>query len=166
MNRSLSRLSTVCRLLNAEGVRYVIVGGFAAALHGLARATQDVDVLIEPTVENADRAIRALSQLPFGVAHDLVAEDLPFPPDAAARADVEEHERIVAENAHLVDEKGSHQGGVVDGEWLHFGISLLPNRTCSNGNIRPLLWLGRSLRGRQKQTANIGEELEVLRCLW
>ena len=80
MNRSLSRLSTVCRLLNAEGVRYVIVGGFAAALHGLARATQDVDVLIEPTVENADRAIRALSQLPFGVAHDLVAEDVAAKP--------------------------------------------------------------------------------------
>ena len=76
MNRMLSRLSTVCKLLNAEDVQYVIVGGFAAALHGLVRATQDVDVLIEPTVENAARALRALSQLPFGVAHELVAEDV------------------------------------------------------------------------------------------
>ena len=29
-----SRLVTVCRLLNEAGVRYVIVGGFALALHG------------------------------------------------------------------------------------------------------------------------------------
>jgi hypothetical protein len=34
-----SRLLTVCRLLNAAGVRYVIVGGFALALHGAIRAS-------------------------------------------------------------------------------------------------------------------------------
>ena len=66
-----SRLLTVCRLLNAAGVRYVVVGGFALALHGAVRATKDVDVLIEPTLDNARRALEALGQLTFGIARDL-----------------------------------------------------------------------------------------------
>lgn len=48
---------TVCRRLHEAGVRYVIVGEFALALHGAVRATKDVDVLIEPTVDNARRAL-------------------------------------------------------------------------------------------------------------
>jgi hypothetical protein len=66
-----SRLLTVCRLLNAAGVRYVVVGGFALALHGAVRATKDVDILIEPTLDNARRALEALAQLAFGVAREL-----------------------------------------------------------------------------------------------
>lgn len=65
------RLLTVCRLLNAAGVRYVVVGGFALALHGAIRATKDVDVLIEPTLENARRALEALAGLSYGVAREL-----------------------------------------------------------------------------------------------
>jgi hypothetical protein len=66
-----SRLVTVCRLLNEAGVRYVIVGGFALALHGAVRATKDVDVLIEPTLKNARRALKALRRLPHGIAPEL-----------------------------------------------------------------------------------------------
>lgn len=66
-----SRLVTVCRLLNAAGVRYVVIGGFALALHGAVRATKDIDILIEPTVENARRALEALQQLTFGIAREL-----------------------------------------------------------------------------------------------
>jgi hypothetical protein len=66
-----SRLLTVCRLLNGAGVRYVVVGGFALALHGAIRATKDVDVLIEPTLDNARRTLEALSGLTFGIAREL-----------------------------------------------------------------------------------------------
>jgi hypothetical protein len=66
-----SRLLTVCRLLNAAKVRYVVIGGFAMALHGAVRATKDVDVLIEATLENARRALEALGGLRFGIAREL-----------------------------------------------------------------------------------------------
>ena len=66
-----NRLTSVCRLLNTAGVRYVIVGGFALAFHGVIRATKDVDILIEPTLENVRRALEALEQLPYRVAGDL-----------------------------------------------------------------------------------------------
>jgi predicted transcriptional regulator len=66
-----TRVALVCRLLNRERVQYVLIGGAAAALHGVIRPTKDVDVLLEPTVENAQRAFRALQGLAFGVARDL-----------------------------------------------------------------------------------------------
>lgn len=71
-----SRLVTVCRLLNDAGVRYVIVGGFALALHGAVRATKDVDVLIDPTLDNARRALEALRGLTHGIARELDPADV------------------------------------------------------------------------------------------
>ena len=71
MTAPTSRLATVCRLLNAAGVKYVVVGGFAVALHGVVRATKDIDVLIEPTLENAQRALQALGGLTWGVSRQL-----------------------------------------------------------------------------------------------
>ena len=73
---AVSRLLTVCRLLNAAEVRYVIVGGFALALHGAVRATKDIDVLIEPTLDNARRALDALAGLTWGVARELDPADV------------------------------------------------------------------------------------------
>jgi uncharacterized nucleotidyltransferase DUF6036 len=75
-----SRLVRVCRLLNEAGVHYVIVGGFALALHGAVRATKDIDVLIESTLDNTRRALRALAALTFGVARELRAEDVVVKP--------------------------------------------------------------------------------------
>ena len=73
MTPSRSRLATVCALLNAGGAKYVVVGGFAVALHGVVRATKDVDVLIEPSLENARRVLKALEKLTWGVARELDA---------------------------------------------------------------------------------------------
>jgi predicted nucleotidyltransferase len=71
-----SRLATVCGLLNAAGVKYVVVGGFAVALHGVVRATKDIDVLIEPTLDNAARALKALEGLTYGIARELDPSDV------------------------------------------------------------------------------------------
>ena len=66
-----SRLARVCGLLNDEDARYLVVGATAMQLWGTSRSTRDVDILIEPTLENAERVIRALGNLPFGVATDV-----------------------------------------------------------------------------------------------
>lgn len=70
------RLATVCRLLNEAGARYVVVGAFAAALHGVVRATKDVDILIEPTVENARKVLEAFEGLRWGVSRDFDAAEV------------------------------------------------------------------------------------------
>ena len=55
-------------LLNSNGVEYLVVGAFAVAFHGFPRYTADLDILIRPTEENADRVMRALAQFGFGKA--------------------------------------------------------------------------------------------------
>jgi len=75
-----SRLATVCGLLNAAGVKYVVVGGYALAFHGVVRATKDVDILIEPTLENAARALKALEGLTWGISRELDPADVAAKP--------------------------------------------------------------------------------------
>lgn len=58
--------------LNAERVRYLIVGAYAVAFHGHPRATKDIDVLIERSKSNAPRVIRALTRF-YGVAIEGVS---------------------------------------------------------------------------------------------
>ena len=51
------------RALNASGTRYVVVGGVATVLHGHARLTADVDLILDLERKAAARAMRALSVL-------------------------------------------------------------------------------------------------------
>jgi hypothetical protein len=50
----------VVRALAREGVDYVLVGAVALGLHGLVRATEDVDLFIRPDADNVERLKRAL----------------------------------------------------------------------------------------------------------
>ncbi|MBN2115712.1 MAG: hypothetical protein JW730_04035 [Anaerolineales bacterium] len=52
--------------LNDNHVRYLVVGGYAVALHGYPRYTKDMDVWVEMTRENAARIVKALDQFGFG----------------------------------------------------------------------------------------------------
>ena len=56
------------RLLKKNKVRYVLVGGFAVIYYGYIRTTQDIDILVLPTAENAERMLAALKQFGFGSA--------------------------------------------------------------------------------------------------
>ncbi|MCP3961224.1 MAG: hypothetical protein GY719_25540 [bacterium] len=55
-------------------VRALIVGAHAVAFHAKPRYTKDVDVLVEPSVENAERLLEALNDFGFG-SLDLSVED-------------------------------------------------------------------------------------------
>ena len=53
----------ICRIMNEEGVRYVVLGGFAAIVHGSALPTEDIDLLPSRDDENLERLARALTRL-------------------------------------------------------------------------------------------------------
>ncbi len=76
MTPPISRVAQVCRLLNDEEARYLVVGATAMQLWGTTRATRDIDILIEPSIENAERVLRALSHLPFGIAAEYTPQDI------------------------------------------------------------------------------------------
>ena len=52
--------------LNDNGVRYLVVGGYAVALHGYPRYTKDIDIWVEMSPENASNILKALGQFGFG----------------------------------------------------------------------------------------------------
>lgn len=61
-------------LLNANQVRYLVVGGYAVALHGHPRYTKDLDVWVERSRENAQALLQALAE--FGMQSlGLTADD-------------------------------------------------------------------------------------------
>jgi hypothetical protein len=64
--------------LNAQSVKALIVGGYAVAFHAKPRFTKDIDLLVEPNPDNAQRLLRALSDFGFG-AVDLAVDDFTTP---------------------------------------------------------------------------------------
>jgi hypothetical protein len=68
--------------LIAHQTDFVIVGGYAVAAHGFARATKDIDICPDPTTANLDRLAAALSELeamPIGL--DEFAGEFDLRPD-------------------------------------------------------------------------------------
>lgn len=73
----------------AHEVRYLIIGGYAVGFHGHVRYTKDLDVWVEPTVDNAELVLAALEEFGFRslglTTSDLTSPDtviqLGYPPN-------------------------------------------------------------------------------------
>lgn len=68
------------RLLDRHGVRYVVVGGLAATVHGATRVTFDIDLVPEWTPSNLDRLAAALLEA-GALLRTPGAEPIAFPID-------------------------------------------------------------------------------------
>lgn len=53
-------------LFNARGVEFLIVGAYALAFYGSPRTTGDIDLLVNPTPDNAPKILAALEDFGFG----------------------------------------------------------------------------------------------------
>jgi hypothetical protein len=67
-------LKTLVGYLQDAGAEYALVGGYAIAAHGFNRFSEDIDILVNPSVENSRRWILALSRLPDGATQELCAD--------------------------------------------------------------------------------------------
>jgi hypothetical protein len=72
----LNRLKGVFASFDSHDVRYLVMGGVAAILHGVPRATFDLDILIDPSPQNAGRLLEALLESGLGTASLTTPEDL------------------------------------------------------------------------------------------
>lgn len=77
------------QLLNVHKVEYLVVGGYAVAIHGFPRTTGDIDFWVKPSKENAERVVKSLIEFGFGsldisiddfIKNDSVVQ-LGFPPN-------------------------------------------------------------------------------------
>ena len=53
--------------LNARGVEYLVVGGYAVGYHGFVRATGDLDVFVRASAQNAEKLVGAFKDFGFNV---------------------------------------------------------------------------------------------------
>jgi hypothetical protein len=72
----LNRLQDVFRFFQQNNVKYVVIGGIASVLHGVPRATFDLDILIEATAENVQRLLTAMENAGFGTATMTTPKDV------------------------------------------------------------------------------------------
>ena len=72
----LNQLRGVYSSLHKHKVKYVTIGGIAAVLHGVPRATFDLDILIEATPDNAQKLLDALLDAGLGTATLTTAAQL------------------------------------------------------------------------------------------
>ncbi|NCC50823.1 MAG: hypothetical protein EOM20_06350 [Spartobacteria bacterium] len=72
----LNRLQDVFKSFQKHEVKYVVIGGIASILHGVPRATFDLDILIEATPENVSRLLNALLDAGLGTAALTNVENL------------------------------------------------------------------------------------------
>ena len=55
------------RLLNANRIRYLVIGGYAVAYHGYVRYTGDLDIFVELSTSNAQKLAVAFRQFGFNL---------------------------------------------------------------------------------------------------
>jgi len=53
------------RLLDAKGVKFLIVGGYAVGFHGYPRYTGDIDIFVAISPENAEKIVEVFKEFGF-----------------------------------------------------------------------------------------------------
>lgn len=69
-------LKAICKHLNDEGAKYMLIGGFAMAYHGMPRMTEDIDLLVDPSTENIEKIKKALLFLKDKASSEIKSDDV------------------------------------------------------------------------------------------
>jgi len=69
-------LVKLCAALNSQDAKYIVIGGMAMNQHGMLRATEDIDLLVERSRENQQKVRTALEVLPDKAVREMAESDL------------------------------------------------------------------------------------------
>ena len=86
-------LSEIATTFAHEGVRWLVVGGYAVIAHGYVRLTNDLDIVLDLDDDNCRRSLEALRQL--GFTSRLPVDLLDFADPAKRRAWHDEKDMVV-----------------------------------------------------------------------
>src|SRR5262245_13459104 len=132
------------RSLNDHGVEYVVIGAAAFPVHGYARATLDIDILIRPDSDNAGKTFAALRDFGYDVS-DVSAEDF-------LRYKVLIRQYVVEADFHP-----NAAGVTFDDVWRRRVVSTYGATNVAYASLEDLIAM--------KQAANRPKDREDLRCL-
>lgn len=108
---SVEDLIDLCRRLNQEGTRYIVIGGMAVIQAGFVRATEDIDLLVDTAPDNIACVRRALMALPDQAIREMAGalerwETLPAQRDELLKQLAAEGDTTAAaEQATLAEER-------------------------------------------------------------
>src|SRR3989338_3676614 len=68
------KIENLIKFLNENRVHYAIIGAQACAAHGFVRATEDIDILVDPEEENILRVKSALEMFGYDTADASVQD--------------------------------------------------------------------------------------------
>lgn len=128
-------------LLLANNVDFVVVGAHALAFHGHPRDTQDIDLFVRRSQENAGRILDVIKQFGFG-SLDLVEEDFTNP-DQVIQLGMPPNRIDILTNLSGVDFedvwRARVEGSLGDLDVAFISVSdLVANKKASG---RPKIWL-------------------------
>ncbi len=134
--------------LHEAGVRFLVVGAHAMAVHGVPRATGDLDVWIAPDASNAERAWSA-----------VVAFGAPLRAMGVTRDDFGRPDQVVQIGVppRRIDILTSISGVAFDEAW--------PDRVTHDVAGLPIPFLGRELLVRNKRASGRAKDLADLEAL-
>jgi predicted nucleotidyltransferase len=133
---TLEDLETLLRSLNANGVDYLLIGGYALAAHGYQRATTDIDIVFPATAAAGQRVKDALMILPDKAAKEIEPQWF------------EEGENIRVADAFVVDIMLNANGQTYDTLQRYsqtLDLDGIPVRTV---NLEGLLLTKQTMRGK------------------
>ena len=149
---TLDDLKQLLRSLEAHGVEYMLIGGYALAAHGYQRATTDIDVIVKGTAEVGARMKAALMILPDQVAKDIEPEWF------------YEGENIRVADAFIVDIMLNANGQTYDTLKQYKQTVDMDGIKVSTVSLEGLLLTKRTMRDKDKSDCTVIERaLEVMR---
>lgn len=75
----------ICEILNEEGVRYIVVGGFAAVIHGSSLTIKDIDLVPDRSGDNLERdQLRSSTEAPVESEASITRTSCGAPPTVRA----------------------------------------------------------------------------------
>ncbi len=135
--------------LSEEGVEFLLVGAYAMAVHGMPRATGDLDIWIRATRDNAERLMSALGR--FGAPLESFAVEDFSRPDVVVQIGVA---------PRRLDFLTSIDGVEFDGAWLDRAVVRVDGLDVPVISLADLKVNKRAV-GRPRDLADV-QELEAL----
>jgi hypothetical protein len=73
---SINIFQRIIGALDGAGIPYMLTGSFASSYHGFPRATQDIDIVISPAVDQIRKLMKLLPETEYYVDKDAAMEAL------------------------------------------------------------------------------------------
>ena len=107
----IAELEAVITALEREAIEYAVCGGLALGLHGITRATMDIDLLIRgESLANAMQAVR-------GAGFDIPARKMVFGLQSGQRREMQRLSKLDADTSELMAVDLLIVGPELEGVW-------------------------------------------------